>query len=313
MRFPGNRRFAFTVLDDTDHATVSNIRPVYDFLSELGIRTTKSVWAFPPRDGCSGQSLADPAYRRFVKELQKDGFELCLHSVGSGPFSRDEIRQGFEQFREVFGRYPRIHANHAFNPDNLYWNATDRFVPPIGWLVKLGRWLMQKPTTCSEGHDPASEYFWGDIAKKHIDYIRDLTFDEIDLLEVDPLQPYRIRSRSEYSNFWFSAVDGHTIEEFVRLTTPENVDRLARRGGACIVYTHFASGFLENGSLNARFERQMRDLAQRDGWFVPVSTVLDHIMSCKDEGDAEAGMGYRLRLNLRWFRDRLAKLLRFRR
>ena len=48
MDFPGVKRFAFTVFDDTDHATVRNTAPVYALLEELGI-TTKSVWVYPPR------------------------------------------------------------------------------------------------------------------------------------------------------------------------------------------------------------------------------------------------------------------------
>lgn len=311
MRYPGGHRFAFTVLDDTDNATLSNIRPVYELLSELGLRTTKSVWAYPPRDDFRGQSLENAPYRRYLEELQAKGFELCLHSVGSGSFSRGEIRRGFERFHRVFGRYPRIHANHSHNPDNLYWNATDRFVPPVGWLVELGRRLTGRTAARSAGHDPGSRHFWGDISKKHIDYIRDLTFDEIDVLKVDRLMPYRIPGRDEYSNYWFSATDGHTVEEFVRLLRPENVDRLTRRGGACIVYTHFGSGFADEGGLDDRFERRMRALSDRDGWFAPVSTVLDHLRSVRSFADAEAGFGYRLKLNLRWCRDRMLKLLRF--
>ena len=44
LDFPEGRKFAFTILDDTDDATVENVRPVYDLLTELGFRTTKTVW-----------------------------------------------------------------------------------------------------------------------------------------------------------------------------------------------------------------------------------------------------------------------------
>src|SRR6185436_5946929 len=42
--FPGGARFAFTVMDDTDVATVENIRPIYRLFESLGMRTTKTVW-----------------------------------------------------------------------------------------------------------------------------------------------------------------------------------------------------------------------------------------------------------------------------
>jgi hypothetical protein len=43
-RFPNNKKFAFTILDDTDLSTAENVGPVYRLLAELGMRTTKSVW-----------------------------------------------------------------------------------------------------------------------------------------------------------------------------------------------------------------------------------------------------------------------------
>ena len=44
MKWPEQRKFAFTIVDDTDKATVENVKPVYDFLAESGIRTTKTAW-----------------------------------------------------------------------------------------------------------------------------------------------------------------------------------------------------------------------------------------------------------------------------
>lgn len=36
--WPGRKRFAFTIFDDTDLETVENGPGVYEFLSELGMR-----------------------------------------------------------------------------------------------------------------------------------------------------------------------------------------------------------------------------------------------------------------------------------
>ncbi len=74
MIWPGGKTFAFTVIDDTDSATVENVKPIYDLLYSRGIRTTKTVWAYPARDGFPGQSLSDPEYRDFILSLKEKGF-----------------------------------------------------------------------------------------------------------------------------------------------------------------------------------------------------------------------------------------------
>ena len=57
----------------------------------------------------------------------------------------------------------------------------------------------------------------------------------------------------------------------------ENQDRLEEEGGVCIMYAHFAFGFCEDGRVNPRFEALMRRLVKKNGWFVPVHQVLDHL------------------------------------
>ncbi len=32
LKWPLNKDFAFTIIDDTDNSTVQNIKPIYDFL-----------------------------------------------------------------------------------------------------------------------------------------------------------------------------------------------------------------------------------------------------------------------------------------
>ena len=86
--------FNFTIIDDTDDATLENIKPVYDFLYEKKIFITKTVWVYPPRDKHSkGDSLQRPEYLKYIKELSDKGFEIALHNVGSGDYTRDEIRR----------------------------------------------------------------------------------------------------------------------------------------------------------------------------------------------------------------------------
>ena len=42
--WPDNKKFAFTIFDDTDRTNLENIKIVYDFLNKLGFKTTKSIW-----------------------------------------------------------------------------------------------------------------------------------------------------------------------------------------------------------------------------------------------------------------------------
>lgn len=136
IEWPEGKKFAFTIVDDTDRACLGNIKPVYNLLHQCGINTTKTVWVEPPRDGIPAQCLKDDDYLQFIREIKKRGFEIALHSVGSGSFSRYEILQALEKYREHLGGYPVMHINHKMNPDSIY-SGYERFVPPLRWLFKL--------------------------------------------------------------------------------------------------------------------------------------------------------------------------------
>ncbi|MGI9502917.1 MAG: hypothetical protein ACR2RE_07675 [Geminicoccaceae bacterium] len=310
LSFPESKKFAFTIFDDTDNGTVSNLKPVYSLLNDCGIRITKSVWVYPPRGSFKGQCLLNDDYAAFVKWLQDQGFEIGLHNVGDGPFSRDEILKGLEIFKDIVGHYPRVHTNHVSNPDNIY-GGSKRFSFPIDYLYGLlGKAHHGGEAPYSYGDEPDSEHFWGDAAKRHIGYQRNLTFNSIDTLSCDPKMPYAVDAKSDYANLWFSSSDGHTIKETVRLLSEDNLDRLEESGGVCIVYTHLASGFIgDDGKVAPAFKERIESLARRDGWFVPVSTLLDHL---RQQNTAETDPGYRYRLGLetRWFAQRLVKRFR---
>jgi len=135
LKWPNNKKFAFTIIDDTDGGFVNNTKPVYDLLNQLNIKTTKTVWVYPPRDRFQGGYLLDNNYFNFIKELQDKGFEIALHNVGSGNFNRNEIQTGIEIFKEKIGYYPKIQINHASNYDNIYWGYK-RFTNPIRYFYQ---------------------------------------------------------------------------------------------------------------------------------------------------------------------------------
>jgi len=105
--WPEGKDFAFTVFDDTDLATLANVRPVYDFLARQGLLTTKSVW---PLRNCHGHEPAsegmdcqDPEYLQWVLDLQAQGFEIGLHGIASGGSLRDRTHRAWVGGLEAAG------------------------------------------------------------------------------------------------------------------------------------------------------------------------------------------------------------------
>lgn len=111
ISWPNGKKFAFTIIDDTDNATVQNIKPIYEFLDTLGFLTTKTIWAYPSRDHFYGDTLQDKEYVDFLNWLLTEGFEIASHGVGSGKFTREEIIQGFDEFKNKLNFIPSMHVN----------------------------------------------------------------------------------------------------------------------------------------------------------------------------------------------------------
>jgi hypothetical protein len=84
----------------------------------------------------------------------------------------------------------------------------------------------------------------------------------------------------------------------------KNQDRLEEEGGVCIVYTHFAYGFCETNGLNKRFETLIRRMVSKNGWFVPVGTLLDHLRKERN-GAASIGAAELVTMGRRWLFERL--------
>jgi hypothetical protein len=273
--FPDGKRFAFSIVDDTDMATVARDRPLYDLLHKYGMRTTKTIWVFnalsdahPPDQG---ETLRDPAYREFIAELRGKGFEIALHGVRGGSSERADIIAGLEQFHDEIGQYPTMHVNHSHNADNVYWGERRWSFGPYRWAYSLvGRHEFS-------GDDPQSAHFWGDLVQQRVRYVNHFTFGDINLLNVTPSMPYHL-SDKPYVNLWFLTSDGGDLKAFETLLSPENIDRLEREGGVCLVYAHLGAGsFTQDARAVARFEARIKDLAARNGWFAPASEILDHL------------------------------------
>jgi hypothetical protein len=275
ISWPAGKTFAFTVFDDTDLTTLQNGPPIYNLLHDLGFRTTKSVWLFESEATpvVGGATCQQADYLAWTQKLQRQGFEIALHNVSHSTSTRAQTQTGLALFKQHFGSYPAIHVNHTGCNEDIYWGDAR--------LTGLRRIIYNLLTRFAnagkfQGHMPTSPLFWGDLCRAHIRYVRNFVFPHINTLKACPHMPY-VDATKPYVNAWFASSEGADIHAYNNMLSEPNQDQLEAEGGACIMYTHFGSGFFVDGAPNARFTELMTRLSRKNGWFVPVTTLLDHI------------------------------------
>lgn len=303
VSLPGGGRFAFSILDDTDVSTLENVKPLYDLLRELGFRTTKTVWPLDCPEGSREYFAADtlqrPEYLAFVHELAAAGFEIASHCATMESSRRERTERAIAFLEGEFGGCPRLHANHGENREDVYWGPERFRNPVLRWIVSR---LGHQPRDYYVGEREESEYFWGDLCARHFEYVRNFTFQQLDLRSFDPETPYRLDG-TPYVKFWFSTTDAPDVEHFRRLVTRDAVRRLEEENGVCIVSTHLGKGFVRDGRVDPEVSDTLAYLASRPGWFAPVSEILDHLRQGRQ--DRPLGSAALLRLELRYVFDRL--------
>jgi len=281
IEWPEGKKFAFTVFDDSDHATLENVKDIYSFFTDCGFRTTKSVWPVAGRENpqpwLGGATCADAGYLAWVKHLQASGFEIGFHNGNFHSAVREETRYSVDTLKELFGHDPSAMANHYRARQNIYWGDAR--------LTGLNRFAYNvltrfKNRGAFKGHVEGDDYFWGDICRDRVKYVRNFAFRDINTLKKVPFMPYHDPLRP-YVNYWYASSDGGNIRLFNKCISEASQDRLEEEGGACIMYAFFAKGFREHGAINTRFKFLMERLARKNGWFVPVSDVLNHLLRVK--------------------------------
>ena len=299
--WPDGKDFAFTIFDDTDHATVENVAPVYEFLATLGMRTTKSVWALEGETEplIGGATCADAAYRDWTLELQGAGFEIGSHGAAPVTARREITLRSLDRFREIYAHHPASLANHSHCRESIYWGDAR-----VDGTSRIAYNLMTGFSRRGHfrGHREGDPLFWGDLCKARVRYVRNFTYTDIDTLAACPVMPYHDPHRP-YVNAWFASSEGADVVAYARCLSEQNQDRLEATGGACIMYTHLSAGFWRDGVLDPKFRALMERLAAKNGWFVPVSTLLDHIVSRR--GITVLSAPERRRLERRWLIGKL--------
>jgi len=312
MQFPNGRRFAFTILDDTDDATFENIVPVYDRLRELGFRTTKTVWPLDCPEGSqeyfAAETLQRSEYLRYVQQLVADGFELASHGATMESSNRERTLRGLEFLDQHFDTTLQLYANHGENRENLYWGPKRFRTPLFQWLARTIERNRRDGYYCGDVEE--SEFFWGDVCRKRFRYVRNFTFASLNALSFNPEMPYAI-SNTPYVQYWFSTSDAPTPEIFRRRVTRSAIDRLEGEGGICILSTHFGKrGYVSNGRLDPTVDDMLRYIADKPGWLVPASEILDHLAA--QQPDRNVSTLALARIEFRFLIDQLLERLHFR-
>ena len=277
--FPADKQCAISITDDTDGFRLATTRPVYDLLDSLGLRITRTTWIYdapghPPAQ--AGLSLANIAYRNWLLGEITRGHEITLHSPSAGDDTRERILAAHDTLRHLVGHPASLEIFHSDNKEALYWGA-DRLPNPI--LRAVYRRIRHARF---EGAKPGSPYYWSDISRSLVRYVRGYTFNEVNTLRLNPDMPY-MDSRTPGAPLWFANSNGRTPRAMLRLLSPENVAKLKKQRGACIIYTHLADGFSDQlpggGGVVAP---QIRALFRRVGTdpgveFVPAGELLDRL------------------------------------
>ena len=277
IRWPDGKSFAFTVFDDPDSQTLASGQVVYGLLEELGLRTTKGVWPVrgPREPSDHGGTCAEPEYAAWAQRLQQVGFEMGLHNVTPHTSTREETRVGLTRFAELFGGPPKTFSHHYFCQENLYWGENRL----SGWRRALYNVLTRgSGKNQFFGHVEGHPYFWGDLCQEQITYVRNFVFPGINTLRDSPLFPYHDPTRP-YVRYWYSSSEGSNCPRACATLTEANQDQLEAEGGACILYTHFGHGYSDGKTVDPRFGELITRLSRKNGWFVPVGTLLDYLIA----------------------------------
>jgi hypothetical protein len=301
VRWPDGKKFAFTIFDDPDFQTPTSGRPVYEFLTDIGIRSTKGVW--PGHSGILPDNrwgtCMDPTYLEWILELQHRGFEIGWHGSSPKTSSREESREGLQRFCHLFGHSPQTMSQHYDCLENVYW-GDGRLSGPIH--RSLYHLLTKGRNNKFTGNIRDKPNYWSDLCSENVKYVRNFVYSDINTLAKCPLMPYHDPDRPDV-NYWYASSEGANLYSFNRMISERNQDRLEADGGACIMYTHFAYGFVQDGKLDPRFRSLMERLSKKNGWFVPVARLLDWLM--EQNGPITIDASQRRVLERHWLLDKI--------
>jgi hypothetical protein len=192
-------------------------------------------------------------------------------------------------------------ANHSGCHESIYWEgARVSGLQRVIYDILNMKWNDESQ---SQGHVEDSPLFWGDLCKEKIKYVRNFVLGDINVLKACPAMPYHDPARP-YVNNWFASCEGANVDSFNAMISEHNQERLKGERGACIMYTHLANGFQVNGKINDRFKTLLQRMSRLNGWFVPVTTLLDFIL--QERGNRIITPSERTVLERKWLWHKIA-------
>ena len=201
--------------------------------------------------------------------------------MSSGNNVREDVIRGLQTFKETFGYAPSVYICHSHNAEHPYWGEQQY----RSTIAKLATWFLYRfKREEFFGHDPSSEYYWSDICRKTIRYMRLYRTRHPNVLKKNPHLPYHQFDKPDVL-FWFSGT-GEDYELLERIT-PRVLDKLAREDGAIIHYAH-TSLFLDTAKstrsgLRPEVEKAFDLIGDReDCWCSGVTAVLDRCLATKN-------------------------------
>lgn len=283
--YPYGKRFALSIVDDTDGATEASSVPIYDELMRHNILVTKTVWAMRkksisgiyPQIIQEGETLENRSYQQFCERIHACGFEIALHCASAGNSKREDTIRAYDLYEKIFGHSPDTNIMHGRNIENMYWGR-------YAYRNRLYQLIVSALEKVDfAGHQPQSEYFWGDICKEKTKYIRLFETLKLNTLSFDPATPFHDPNKP-YVNWWFSSTYAEG-SRLLNLLSDRNIESLADDYGASIFHTYlcrFVRKSHRSTSVIPRFRELIEKLSTRkDGWYVPVNKLLDRLRAIR--------------------------------
>ena len=266
---------AIAISDDPDICDFHAFKTMYDFLMKIDFPTTRAMWVYKNREptgspllDCIFYSplLTDSECLDYCRLLNSKGFEICLHGASCGNNTREMMEYAFDFLKREI-RASSVYICHSKNAENLYWDAHTANSNFERRILEL-----YTKNTCY-GEVPGSKYFWGDLCRKTIRYIRLYRTRMLNTLSFNPSMPYHDFSKP-FVNFWFSATKGH----IPRLFTKTNLDFLCKQNGAGILYQYLHKYVLKDGTI-LKEVREALEMAANDSRLLkqPVSVIMDRL------------------------------------
>lgn len=281
IEWPNGHSFAFTIFDDTDWTTLQNGPAVYSMLTDLGFSITKSVWMNDPgaQRTTGGMTCDDRDYLEWVIGLHGQGHEVAFHNASDRTSLRRTTRSALDRFESIFGHPPRVGADHAGNREALYAGPL-RLSGARRLVYQAASCIAQPNRPRFEGADPASPLYWGDIARSRIEYWRRFSWSTTNTAARSPVL-YNDRL-TPCVNAWFDSTHAPRLESLLHVLRPAALEALEAERGVCILYTHLGVDSVgTDGRPDHRLTAALERVAEMNGWFAPVSEVLDHVRASK--------------------------------